>query len=166
MNTIERYAKTELTQLQFIVEARPGGDVQTSYRAYAQDKVVELWHKNQLLVDREADAPPAKLVSSWLPAYVKRQCYDWVPVEVEVLTYVLPGKSVLKRHEEGPRKGLPMIPSGSIPPQEFSMGKYDEEKKTSTNAWVQLREVLQFVRTRWASATDVSDVTSTPILLS
>ena len=158
VHTIKRYAKTEWTQLQWIVEAQPGGDVQTSYRAYAQDKVVELWHKNQLIAD--PGAKRGKLLSSWTPAQLQTQCYDWVPVEVEVLTYVLPGKSVLKRHEEGPRKGLPMIPSGSIPPQVFSEGKVDPDTELVENAWTQLQKVLCFVNRRWSNATDVSGAMS------
>ena len=133
----------EWTQLQFIVEARPGGDVQTSYRAYAQDSVVELWKKNQFIFPQEKSPAASKLLSSWRKTQFEGRHYDYVPVDVEVKTYVMPGKGVLKRHPDGhPRAGLPMIPSGELPPTNFSMTKIDRKGKETKDVWSQVDDVI------------------------
>jgi hypothetical protein len=138
------------------VEARPGGDVLTSYRAYAQDQVVELWHVRDLVpVNTECDK--GTVVSTFTPELVKKRHYNWVPVDIKVRTYTLDSKSVLKRHTDGPRAGLPMIPSGSILPMAFAKGRIDPETGETSNAWEQLTKVLNFARRKWAHHTDVRD---------
>ena len=54
ISNLTRYAKQHWTQLQFIFELVEG-DVQTSYRAYASDKVFELMSKDNYIAVKGDD---------------------------------------------------------------------------------------------------------------
>lgn len=68
-----RVEDVDWTQLQFIVDACPGG-VRSRYRAYAHDEVIELWSKESILATEGAEVPTQIMAATT----------QYVPVNVQV----------------------------------------------------------------------------------
>lgn len=112
IDKLSRYAKKHWTQLQFIVEL-VDGDVQTSYRAFASDKVYEIMSKENYVSVKGDDQHVLDALGTRL--------YDMVPMETTINTYVLSKKTVLVRNESGTLT----IPHGNIEPGEFTKETVD-----------------------------------------
>jgi len=89
---LERYAKQEWTQLQFIFELKDG-EVETSYRAYASDDVIELVSKDNFMTINGRDARLHNLLAS--------RIYNMVPINTKVNTFTLSQKTVFFRDDDG-----------------------------------------------------------------
>ena len=114
-NNLSRFAKLEWTQLQFIFEWK-NGDIETSYRAYASDEVIEIFSKANFAAING---------SSRTQELMKNKKYDMVPMATKVNTYKLPQKTVLSRTTDGKIT----LPYGTIPPASFVKEIIDPKAK-------------------------------------
>ena len=112
---LARFAKLNWTQLQFTFELK-NGDIETSYRAYASNEVVEIFSKAHF------KALNGTIGTEELLNHKK---YDMIPMQTKVNTYTLPRQTVLSRDVEGNIA----LPFGIIPPAEFAKERYDSEEK-------------------------------------
>ena len=111
-SSLTRFAKTQWTQLQFIFELK-NGDIETSYRAYASDEVIEIFTKEHFVA----------LKGKGSNDLLNTKKFNMVPMLTTVNTFKLPRGTVLSRNQEG----TIVLPNGIIPPAAFAEEKVDEK---------------------------------------